>query len=72
MRLSSRPTALLRRLAPRAVVVARRPSTMCASSTAAALTQRNVAVVEGLTPAPLWRFFAEVASLPRPSKQEDR
>lgn len=37
-----------------------------------ALTSANVAVVADLAPQPLWRFFAEVASIPRPSKQEER
>jgi hypothetical protein len=32
----------------------------------------NTAAVAGLAPAPLWRFFAELSCIPRPSMQEER
>ena len=32
----------------------------------------NLRVVEGLEPASVWRFFAEIASVPRPSKKETK
>lgn len=47
-------------------------ATAMGAATADALTAANVATVAPLQPQPLWRFFAEVASLPRPSKQEER
>jgi dipeptidase D len=35
-------------------------------------TDPNVAAVEGLEPAAVWRFFAGMASVPRPSNKEER
>lgn len=29
-------------------------------------------VVQGLKPAPLWNFFAELSAIPRPSKKEEK
>ena len=43
-----------------------------ASASAEALTASNVAAVAPLAPQPLWKFFAELSALPRPSKQEER
>ncbi len=35
-------------------------------------TESNFAAVEGLEPAAVWRFFAELAGVPRPSKHEHK
>eukprot|EP00968_Pinguiococcus_pyrenoidosus_P004674 scaffold301_cov243-Pinguiococcus_pyrenoidosus.AAC.179 len=35
-------------------------------------TPQNLAAVDGLEPANLWRSFAAIASIPRPSKKEER
>lgn len=43
-----------------------------APASADALTAANVATVAPLAPQPLWTFFAQIAALPRPSKQEER
>ena len=52
----------------------RRPASSSAMGAPAAspLADANVAVVAGLSPQPLWRFFGELSALPRPSKQEER
>ena len=34
--------------------------------------QDNLRAVENLQPAAVWRFFAEIAAVPRPSKQEEK
>ncbi|KAK9826187.1 hypothetical protein WJX81_005747 [Elliptochloris bilobata] len=41
-------------------------------SPALAEKQRAVAAVAGLQPPALWRFFAELSQIPRPSKHEER
>jgi hypothetical protein len=49
-------------------------STMVASAqvgTNPASSTPNV-VLQGLEPTPLWNFFAQLSSIPRPSKHEDR
>ncbi|MEW6250845.1 MAG: hypothetical protein AB1716_09370, partial [Planctomycetota bacterium] len=36
------------------------------------MNETNAAAVAGLEPAAVWRFFAELAAVPRPSKHEDQ
>mgnify|MGYP001811212932 CR=1 FL=1 len=39
---------------------------------AASVAEQNQAVVRGLQPAPVFAFFAELACIPRPPKQEQK
>ena len=43
-----------------------------AAPASSSLADANVATVAGLRPQPLWRYFAQLSALPRPSKQEER
>jgi hypothetical protein len=70
-----RPMRITARLPPCfARPLTRRPASSSAMGAPAAspLADANVAVVAGLSPQPLWRFFGELSALPRPSKQEER